>query len=363
MAAPKFHPLAIADIRQPSPESTALKFDIPEDLKADFAFDPGQYLTLRATINGEDIRRSYSICSAQQDPHLEVGIKQVDGGRFSNFASELRVGDTLQVMPPQGRFTASIDEEASHNYLLLAAGSGITPCLSIAKSVLEQEPDSQITLVYGNQSTATVMFRDDINALKDRYTNRMRLFYALSREPSDLDFLNGRLNGDMVAALADKQLIDLASFDAAYICGPQEMIEDVRQNLQRLEMDDARIKVELFTTGDTPKPQPARKAAAATTAQDAEGVEVAIILDGKRNSLQMDPESQTVLAAAQDAGLDLPFSCAGGMCCTCRCKIIHGEAAMDVNYSLQDWEVEAGFTLACQSRPVGKDLVLDFDAS
>ena len=360
MAAPKFYNLTISEIRQPSPESTALKFEIPDDQKSDFAFDPGQYLTLRADIGGEDIRRSYSICSAQSDDELEVGIKRVEDGRFSNFAATLRVGDSLQVMPPQGRFAAQIDPSTSHDYLLLAAGSGITPCLSIAKSVLEQEPKSRITLVYGNQSTATVMFRNDINALKDRYTNRMRLFYALSREPSDLSFLNGRLSGEMVAALADKHLLDLDTFDAAYICGPHEMIEDVRGSLQKLHMDQSRIKVELFTTGDMPKPRPARKAA---KPNGTAGVEVAIILDGKRNSVQIDPEAQTVLAAAQDAGLDLPFSCAGGMCCTCRCKVIQGEASMDVNYSLQDWEVEAGFTLACQSRPVSKDLVLDFDAS
>lgn len=360
MAVPKFHTLTIAEVRQPSADSTALKFDIPDALQDDFAFEPGQYLTLRATIGDEDIRRSYSICSAQSDGQLEVGIKKVEDGRFSNFAATLKVGDALQVMPPQGRFTATTDSQTSNNYLLLASGSGITPCLSIAKSVLEQEPESRITLVYGNQSTATVMFRNDINALKDRYTNRMQLFYALSREPSDLAFLNGRLSSDMVTALVDKQLLDLDVYNAAYICGPHEMIEDVRASLQKLKMDDARIKVELFTTGDMPKPQPTRKA---VKSDASDGIEVAIILDGKRNSVNMDPESQTVLAAAQDAGLDLPFSCAGGMCCTCRCKVIQGEAAMDVNYSLQDWEVEAGFTLACQSRPVSKDLVLDFDAT
>ncbi|MEP0941717.1 MAG: 2Fe-2S iron-sulfur cluster-binding protein [Rhizobiaceae bacterium] len=360
MAAPKFHTLTIAEIRHPSAGSTAIKFGIPDAMKSEFEFVPGQYLTLRATVDGEDIRRSYSICSAQSDPQLEVGIKQVEGGKFSNFATTLQVGDTLQIMPPQGRFTAQIEPNQPHDYLLLAAGSGITPCLSIAKSVLKQEPDSTITLVYGNQSTATVMFRQDINALKDRYTGRLRLFYSLSREPSDLAFLNGRLNGEMVAALAEKKLIDLNGFDAAFICGPHEMIEDVSTTLRNLKMAEERIKVELFTTGDMPAPRPAKRA---TRAVDADGIEVAIILDGKRNSLQMDPNTETVLAAAQEAGLDLPFSCAGGMCCTCRCKIVEGEAAMDVNYSLQDWEIEAGFTLACQSRPVSKNLVLDFDAT
>ena len=223
----------------------------------------------------------------------------------------------------------------------------------------KQEPDSTITLVYGNQSTATVMFREDINTLKDRYTDRLRLFYALSREPSDLDFLNGRLSDEMVAKLCEKNLIDLDQFDAAYICGPHEMIEDVRTCLRLLNLAEDRIKVELFTTGDMPKPAPVVKPAKA----NGTGIEVAIILDGKCNSLRMDPSAETVLTAAQGAGLDLPFSCAGGMCCNCRCKIVEGEAAMDVNYSLQDWEIEAGFTLECQSRPVSKNLVLDFDAS
>jgi ring-1,2-phenylacetyl-CoA epoxidase subunit PaaE len=359
MAAPKFHTLTIIETRQPSTGSTALKFAIPDDLKDSFTFTPGQYLTLRAKSGDEDIRRSYSICSARSDPQLEVGIKQVEAGKFSNFATKLKTGDTLQVMPPAGRFTAVIQPDQSHDYLLLAAGSGITPCLSIAKSVLEEEPNSSITLVYGNQSTATVMFRQDISALKDRYTDRLRLFYALSREPSDLHFLNGRLSGEMVAALCGKDLIKLNQFDAAYICGPHEMIEDVRASLRSMGMAEDRINVELFTTGDAPKPVPLKKPSEKTT----NGVEVEIILDGKRNSVQVDPDAETVLAAAQGAGLDLPFSCAGGMCCTCRCKIVEGKAAMDVNYSLQDWEIEAGFTLACQSRPVTKNLVLDFDAT
>ena len=360
MAAPTFYTLTISDIRKPSAGSTALKFAIPDELNEQFAFEPGQYLTLRADIENQDIRRSYSICSSQTDTGLEVGIKQVEEGMFSNFATTLKVGDTLRVMPPQGRFTAPIDPSQSNHYLLLAAGSGITPCLSIAKSVLEQEPDSQITLVYGNQSTATVMFREDINALKDLHTDRLRLFYALSREPSDLEFLNGRLNGKMVAKLCEKNLIDLNSFDVAYICGPHEMIEDVRGALRSLHMEEERIKVELFTTGGPPPP---RVAAGPTQSKTAQGIGVDIILDGKRNSIQMDPNAETVLSAAQGAGLDLPFSCAGGMCCTCRCKIVEGEAVMDVNYSLQDWEIEAGFTLACQSRPTSKNLVLDFDAS
>ncbi|NKB53520.1 MAG: 2Fe-2S iron-sulfur cluster binding domain-containing protein [Rhizobiaceae bacterium] len=358
MAIPQFHALTIKTIRHPSKGSTALGFEIPDDLADTFIFDPGQYLTLRATIDGEDIRRSYSICSARKAADLEVGIKQVADGRFSNFATTLKVGDKVQVMSPQGRFTAPIGER--HNYLLIAAGSGITPCLSIAKSVLEEEPQSTITLIYGNRSTKTVMFLDDINALKDCYTQRLQIFYAFSREQSDIAFLNGRLNGEMIKALCNKNLITLSGFDAGYICGPQTMTEELQSELQQLGMDREKVKIELFGTEQTARPATAALAAAAA-ANGAGDIEVEYILDGKRNSLHMDPQSHTVLAAAQGAGLDLPFSCAGGMCCTCRCKIVEGDATMDVNYSLQDWEIEAGFTLACQSRPTSKHLVLDFD--
>lgn len=360
MASSQFYLLKIKAIRRPSKGSTALQFEIPQDLEATFKFVPGQYLTLRTTVGGEDIRRSYSICSARSDSALEVGIKQVSGGRFSNHATTLQVGDELQVMPPQGRFTAPVGGQ--NNYLLLAAGSGITPCLSIAKSVLEEESDTMITLVYGNQSTKTVMFLDDINALKDRYTGRLQIFHALSREQSDIAFLNGRVSREMMAALCEKKLISLDDFDAAYICGPQAMTEELQAALPELGMPGEKIKIELF--GTDPAITAARSAGdSAGTVHGTADIEVEYILDGKRNSLHMDPQAQTVLAAAQGAGLDLPFSCAGGMCCTCRCKIVEGGATMDVNYSLQDWEIEAGFTLACQSRPTSKHLVLDFDAT
>ncbi len=354
MAVPKFHSLTIKSIRHPSNGSTALQFEIPEGLADTFLFDPGQYLTLRATIDGEDIRRSYSICSARNAGDLEVGIKQVPDGRFSNFARTLKIGDKVQVMSPQGRFTAPIGDR--HNYLLIAAGSGITPCLSIAKSVLKEEPQSTLTLIYGNRSTKTVMFLDDINALKDRYTERLQMFHAFSREQSDIAFLNGRLNSTMIDNLCAKNLINLFDYDAAYICGPQDMTEELQAALLDLGMEKDQVNIELFGTHQSPKP------VSANTIIGNGNIGVDVIVDGKRNSLLMDPREQTVLAAAQGAGLDLPFSCAGGMCCTCRCKIVEGKAAMDVNYSLQDWEIEAGFTLACQSRPTSKHLVLDFDA-
>lgn len=355
MAKMQFHPLQISHIRPQTAGGIALKFDVPEALQADFAFAPGQYLTLRSTINGQDIRRSYSICSAENDNGLEVGIKRVDGGVFSNHAFGLSVGDTLSVMPPQGRFTARIG--GTHNYLLLAAGSGITPCLSIAKSVLAGEPDSSITLIYGNSATDSVMFRDDIEALKDRYTERFTLTHVMSREHQDVECLNGRLDGTRIMALHERGLVDTTAFDDIYICGPQPIIESCSAALGDLGIADDKIHFELFTPAD------GKSTAARQTVPDVvSGASVEIILDGTRRTIKVDGALQTVLKAAQKAGLDLPFSCAGGMCCTCRCRIVSGEAAMDVNYSLQDWEVEAGFTLACQTRPKTDKLVIDFDA-
>lgn len=348
-----FHELTVSRVRPQTADGVAVAFDVPDELVETFRFRPGQYLTLRAEIEGEDVRRSYSICAADNAGHLEVGIKRVEGGAFSSFAQSLTPGDTIEVMPPQGRFTAAVG--GRHDYLLVAAGSGITPCLSIASSVLAGEPDSTVTLVYGNRSAATVMFREEVDGLKDRYPARFRLFHVTSREAQDVAFLNGRVDGERIRALAERGLIDPVAFDAAYLCGPEAMIESVTTTLRELGMAEDAVRFELFTTAGA-KPPPVRREAVA------DGATIGIVIDGSRKSVAIDG-SQTVLAAGQAAGLDLPFSCAGGMCCTCRCRVTQGEAAMDVNYSLEDWEVEAGFTLACQARPKGETLVVDFDAT
>ena len=348
-----FHELTVSRVRPQTADGVAVAFDVPDDLTETFRFRPGQYVTLRAEIDGEDVRRSYSICAADHAGHLEVGIKRVEGGAFSSFAQALKPGDRVEVMPPQGRFTAAIG--GRHDYLLVAAGSGITPCLSIASSVLHGEPDSTVTLVYGNRSAATVMFREEVDGLKDRYPARFRLFHVTSREQQDVGFLNGRVDGERIRALAERGLIDPQAFDAAYLCGPEAMIEEVAAALRELGMAEDAVRFELFTTAGA-KPPPVRREAVA------EGATIGIVIDGSRKSVAIDG-TQTVLSAAQSAGLDLPFSCAGGMCCTCRCLVTEGEAAMDVNYSLEDWEVEAGFTLACQARPKTETLVVDFDAA
>ena len=349
MAKPEFHVLTIAAVRRLTDESVAVSFNVPVDLAASYDFVPGQYLTLRTTIDGEDARRSYSICSARGEK-LEVGIKHLPGGLFSTFAQSLQAGDSLQVMTPQGNFKAEIG--GRHQYVLIAAGSGITPCLSIARSVLEHEPESVVTLVYGNRTTASIMFRQEINDLKDLHTTRFVCVNVLSRERQDAECLNGRIDGGKVTALSRQKLLNLTHCDGVYICGPPAMVEDVKAALG----NGVIIHTELFTSVSAIE---LNKAPDAVT--DTEAVPVKIIIDGAEREVMVNTQVETVLAAAQKAGLDLPFSCAGGMCCTCRCKVVNGQTAMDMNFSLADWEVEAGFTLACQTRPLDNAVVLDFD--
>jgi len=315
-----FQELKIVDVRPQSELAVSLVFAVDPVQRARFAFKPGQYLTLRSSIDGADIRRSYSICSALHNHgEIEVGIKQVPEGTFSTFARTLGVGDTLQVMPPQGRFC--VDIGGRHHYLLIASGSGITPCLSIARSVLHAELDSSISLVYGNRNMASMMFRHELQALKDRYTERLQLLLLFSAENQGADILNGRIDRNKIEALIDDSLINPSAAN-------QTNTQADRQS-----------------------------------SYGSESVLAVINLDGVRHEFSMDSSSETVLTAAQRNGLDLPFSCAGGMCCTCRCKVLNGQVALDANYSLADWEIDSGFTLACQARPKSSVVELDFDAS
>lgn len=347
-----FHDLTVSDIRPEGEGAVAIRFAVPEALAADFAFVPGQYLTLRATIGGQDLRRSYSIASQPGEP-LTVGVKQVEGGVFSTWAQGLRPGDRVAVMPPEGRFSC----EEAQDIVLIAAGSGITPMISMAASGLAR--GAAVTLVYGNRRTGSIMFRAALDALKDRYIDRFTLVHLLSREPQDVALLNGRINGDKVMALARAGAVDLAGADGVWLCGPGAMIDDVSAALAGTVTPEA-IHFERFHTDDT-GPRPVASDAAQAAA--ASGVEVEVVLDGTRRSFRVEAGDDNVVSAAGRQGLELPFSCKGGMCCTCRCKVVEGEAEMAVNYSLEPWELEAGFTLACQARPVTDKLTLDFDAA
>ena len=358
--APRFHDLKVAAIARETPDAVAIAFEVPHDLRETFAFRPGQYLTLSTDIDGEEARRSYSICSVPGEPYLKVGVKKVADGRFSSFVNDrLAIGDTIRVMPPEGRFTSLIGER--HDYILIAAGSGITPMLSIAKSVLGHEPGSTITLIYGNRSSDTIMFLEELEDLKDRYLGRLQIVHVLSRESQDVELMSGRITGERIVAFVERGLIDPAASDAVFLCGPGEMIDDVTESLKGLGLAEDRIRFERFTpSGDRiARKAPSQKAQEAAKA----GTEVEVILDGMRRRFPVRDAEQSVLDAAHEAGIELPYSCAGGMCCTCRCRVVEGETEMAVNYSLQPWEIEAGFTLACQTRAASKKVVLDFDAT
>ena len=360
-----FHELTVDRVRPQTADGRAIRFAVPDHLADAFRFVPGQYLTLRAEIDGHDVRRSYSIC-APEHAAPEIGIKRVEGGAFSTFAMGLAPGDTVEVMPPQGRFTAAPD--AARNLLLVAAGSGITPCLSIAASTLAA--GGRATLVYGNRATATVMFREEVDALKDRHTDRFQLFHVTSREPQDVAFLHGRVDGERIHALAERGLLAVETFDAAYLCGPEGMIESVSKALVAHGMAQDAVRFELFgsfTSGrdgskrDGPeRNEPGHEGPKREARPDAT---IAFLIDGSRRDVPIDLAAQTALEAGRAAGLDLPFSCAGGMCCTCRAKVVEGEVTMDANYSLEPWELEQGYALACQARPKGDGVVMDFDAA
>lgn len=348
-----FHDLTLCDVQSETADSVVLTFDVPEGLASDFAFAPGQYLTLRADIGGEDLRRNYSIASLPGEK-LCVGVKQVTDGAFSTFAQGLKPGDTLAVMPPEGRFVA----KGQDNLVLIAAGSGITPMIAIAGEALAR--GANVTLVYGNRQTDSIMFRGLLDNMKDRYLERFTLIHILSREDQDVALLNGRINGEKVTALAKAGAIDLAGADGVFLCGPGAMIDDVSETLKSSGVAEDRIHFERFTMdGEAPRLPQSEAAAAAAE----KGVAVSVYLDGTKREFRFEAQDDTVLDAAERQGLELPFSCKGGMCCTCRCKVTKGDAEMAINYSLEPWELEAGFTLACQARPTSEKLELDFDAA
>ncbi len=357
MTLPEFHALTIADLRQETPDAVSIAFAVPEELRAAYRFTPGQYLTLRATIDGEDLRRSYSICSGLDDGELRVAVKRVEGGVFSNWVNDtLRPGDTVQVMTPMGRFGVSPETEPVHprTYAAFAAGSGITPILSILKTVLAREPGSQMFLFFGNRNTQGILFRDQLEDLKDRYLSRLSVFHVLSREQQDIAALNGRLDAGKLRHLLPVMLPP-ATIDQALICGPLGMIEGLEQALLGLGMARERVHVERFT----PAPGGRRRKVVVVAAERPKAI-ATIIHEGIRSEIPV-AEGEAIIDAAIRAGLNLPYSCKGGMCCTCRARLLEGKVEMEVNFSLEPWETEAGYVLTCQSRPTTDAVVIDYD--
>lgn len=354
---PRFHRLTVRDVVRQTPQAVSIAFDVPPDLRADYAFAPGQYLTLRATIDGEDLRRSYSICAGPDDGELRVAVKQVDGGAFSSWVNtSLKPGDTIEVMTPTGRFGAGAACADGGIYVAFAAGSGITPVLSIVRGVLAREPKSQFFLFYGNRATADVLFNDELTDLKDRFLNRLSVLHVLSREEQDIPILNGRLDGDKVRALLSS-MVPASTIDHAFVCGPAGMIDEVTAALAALGLDETRIHVERFVSTEGGRP----KRVAVPVPPDAPAAHTAVlILDGKRREVPV-ADGEAIVDAAIRGGVDLPFACKGGMCATCRAKIVEGAATMDVNYSLEPWELKAGFVLTCQAHPTTPRIVVDYD--
>jgi ring-1,2-phenylacetyl-CoA epoxidase subunit PaaE len=353
---PRFHRLAVSDLRRETADAISLSFAIPRELEADYRFAPGQYLTLRATLDGEEVRRSYSICSGPDDDELRIAVKKVDGGAFSNWAAEeLKTGDQLDVMTPTGRFGIAHAPDQARVYVGFAAGSGITPILSIVKGVLAREPHSRFFLFYGNRSTGGMLFREELEELKDRFLQRLSVFHVISGEEQDIPILHGRLDGDKVRVLL-RSLVPAANVDHVFICGPAGMSEDIEATCREIGIAENRIHVERFVSEFGGKPRP--KAVVPATAPPK--AVASLVIDGKRREVPV-MENESILDAALRAGMDLPFACKGGMCSTCRAKLVEGEARMEVNYSLEPWETDAGFILTCQARPVSDTVLVDYD--
>jgi len=357
-----FHSLTIADKRRETRDSVSLAFNIPQQLADDYRFKQGQYLTLKTEINGEEIRRSYSICSGVNDGEIRVAIKRVPGGVFSSFANDsLSVGDALEVMPPMGSFYSELDSARKGHYLLVAAGSGITPILSIARTTLETEPDSEITLLYGNRATSSTMFREQLEDLKNEYLGRLNLIFIFSREQQDIDLYNGHIDAGKCRSLFT-QWIDVKSLDGAFVCGPQAMTENVCGMLRECGAPAEKIHFELFSAAGSAGEVDNKREQRFQAAQlHPDTTEVTVIRDGRAMTFDVKQNSQSLLAAGNENGADLPFSCQAGVCSTCKCKVIEGEVDMDVSLGLEDYEVKAGYVLSCQSYPVSKKVVLDFD--
>jgi ring-1,2-phenylacetyl-CoA epoxidase subunit PaaE len=353
MPKPRFHRLRVADIRRETAECVSVAFAVPDALRPAYRFTPGQYVTLRASIDGEDVRRAYSICAAPEDGELRVAIKRLDGGLFSSWAHEaLRLGMELDVMTPDGRFGIPIIAGSERTLVAFAAGSGITPILSILKTALRHER-GQFFLFYGNRTSSSIIFRSALEELKDRFLSRLSVFHVLSREQGDIPLLNGRLDAEKVGLLMRRLVPDGVAH--AFLCGPQPMIEGLQTALAGAGLRPEQIHVERFTPGAGGRPRPVR-----ATAPAAPVARAVIAADGARREVDV-AAGEAILDAGLRAGLNLPFSCRSGMCCTCRARLVEGTAEMVVNYSLEPWELRAGYVLTCQARPTGTRVVVDYD--
>ncbi|MCW3075195.1 MAG: phenylacetic acid degradation protein [Flaviaesturariibacter sp.] len=346
-------------MQQETEDCVSVTFDVPSELQDTFAFKQGQNLTIRKTLNGEELRRNYSICTSPADGVLKVAVKKVEGGAFSTWAAEkLKAGDFLDVMPPTGKFYTELDPAQKKNYVAFTAGSGITPILSIIKTTLQTEPGSTFTLVYGNRSKGSIIFKEELEALKDKYMQRFRLYHVLSREKTDIAINYGRIDAEKCALYFDK-VIDLKGCDEFFLCGPEEMIFCVRDYLYAAGVAKEKVHFELFTIPG--QKRGTRNEKRETVEETGPQSKVSVKLDGIQFDFDLAYGGQSVLDAALKQGADLPYACKGGVCCTCKARLLEGEVVMDENWGLEPDEVAAGFILSCQAHPRTERIVVDFD--
>jgi len=353
---PQFHRLVVSNVRRETADCVSLAFAVPAELADAYRFLQGQNVTVKLAIDGAEHRRSYSICAGIDDGELRIAVKRQPGGIVSSFITErVRPGDALEVMTPTGNFTTPLDRASARLYLGIAAGSGITPLLSIIKTVLAREPKSQFFLLYGNRTTQDIIFLAALEDLKDRYLDRLSLTHVLSREAQDVPALSGRIDEAKVALFL-RNIVPAAKIDHAFICGPAGMSEEIEATCRALGIAEDRIHVERFVSelGGKPRPKAVVPASAPAKAY------AALIIDGKRREVPV-ADGEAILDAALRGGVDLPFACKGGMCSTCRAKLVEGKAEMELNYSLEPWELKVGFILTCQAKPVTDKVVVDYD--
>ena len=354
----RFHDLKVTDIHKTIRDAVVVTLEPVNGAAEHFDFAAGQYLTFRRNFDGEELRRSYSICAGKDDGILQVGIKRVDGGAFSSWANaDLRVGDVMQAMSPMGSFYTPIDPSAERQYLGFAGGSGITPVLSILRTTLAREPKSRFTLVYANKGINTIMFREELEDLKNLYMGRLNVIHILESDAQDIDLFTGLVTQDKCAQLFE-HWIDVDNVETAFICGPEPMMLGIASALREHGLDDSQIKFELFASAQPGRAK--RKTGAADAATQANQTSAAITLDGSTQTITL-PKDQSILEAALENAMDAPYACKAGVCSTCRCRVLVGEVEMVANHALEDYEVEKGYVLSCQAYPVTDRVVVDYD--
>ena len=355
----RFHSLDVIDVRHDTRDAVVVTLKPKEEDRDSFLFKQGQYLTFRREFDGEELRRSYSICAGLDEGVLKVGIKRVDGGAFSTWANEgLEPGAVLEAMPPMGSFHTPIEPQAARHYLGFAGGSGITPVLSIVKTILAREPRSEFTLIYANRSVSSIMFREELEDLKNLHLGRLTILHVLESEAQEIDLFTGRLDADKLAALF-RLWVDPETVDAAFICGPEPMMLTIAQALREHGLDDRQIKFELFASGQPGRAK--RRAVSAQAAHTGEATQATVTLDGTTRSFSMPKQGQSLLEAAIANDIDAPYACKAGVCSTCRAKVLEGEVEMETNHALEDYEVKQGYVLTCQCYPLTDTIVVSYD--